>query len=318
MLLMDRDILAELAGIYSVKKEDKNFKIADKTAVPLTILRILSLAGLFFRDCFIFSVAFFVFDYFCYLKRAEKRIKRDLSLLLELSEKGSLNEFKTYESLKELCVDDNGNKEIEIKKALVKKVIPESFEKVLDIGCKSGSLSKVFRAKMTVGVDVSRKFLKAFRKNVSQNIVLADAEHLPFKKGSFDFVSMTDVIEHLSNPSSAVSEANEVLSKRGKLLLITDNLTYFDHNYLNPLVLISGVMLEKQTRYADTWQNYSFFHNLFSKKEIKKIVIKPGLTSKYLYSFNYLPWIFGDNRISFNLPFVGSLGKKWFFIGEKG
>lgn len=46
-----------------------------------------------------------------------------------------------------------------------------------------------------------------------ENMVQANAEHLPFKDGSFDIAILGEVLEHASSPSQMISEACRVTRK---------------------------------------------------------------------------------------------------------
>lgn len=49
--------------------------------------------------------------------------------------------------------------------------------------------------------------------------VLGDAHSLPFQADSFDFIIMTNLLEHLRNPAKAIEEAGRVVKPGGKILV---------------------------------------------------------------------------------------------------
>ena len=51
------------------------------------------------------------------------------------------------------------------------------------------------------------------------NFLLAQAERLPFKNNSFDWVHMRSVLDHLEDPYVALKEAYRVLEPGGSLLI---------------------------------------------------------------------------------------------------
>ena len=61
-----------------------------------------------------------------------------------------------------------------------------------------------------------------FVRTESTNIV-ADAQRLPFREGVFSFVYERNVLEHLPSPGLHLREVRRVLSRSGRLHLITDN-----------------------------------------------------------------------------------------------
>lgn len=59
-------------------------------------------------------------------------------------------------------------------------------------------------------------------------MVIGNAENLPFEDQSFDVILATEVFEHLSNPNKLILEAYRVLKKNGKII-ITVPFLYHQH-----------------------------------------------------------------------------------------
>jgi len=104
-----------------------------------------------------------------------------------------------------------------------------SSEKILDVGCGNGNLLEMInRASprvQLVGLDFSPGLLKNARirlKNKAR-LVNGDALALPFSNNEFDVVILSEVLEHLSNPSKGLAEAKRVLKKNGRFLLTFPN-----------------------------------------------------------------------------------------------
>jgi SAM-dependent methyltransferase len=90
---------------------------------------------------------------------------------------------------------------------------------LLDCGCGDVPYYDVYRDEVTdiVCVDWNRP-----RGEVDHIDFYADLNGpLPLDDGSFDTVLLTDVLEHISNPNSLVSELSRVLRPRGILLCTT-------------------------------------------------------------------------------------------------
>lgn len=80
---------------------------------------------------------------------------------------------------------------------------------LVDVGCGRGRYLAYFIERygipFCVGLDISMKAIRDAKELLKGqscvDFVVADAENLPFKDSSFDFVFSTDVVEHLHNPS---------------------------------------------------------------------------------------------------------------------
>ena len=92
-------------------------------------------------------------------------------------------------------------------------------EKVLELGCSSGFLTK-YLGKVTA-IDTSEGMLKiANAKNPQAKCISADMFEMPFKDGSFDKVVTMRVWNHLDEKDlrRAIREARRVLKKNGWLI----------------------------------------------------------------------------------------------------
>lgn len=102
--------------------------------------------------------------------------------------------------------------------------------KILDIGAGRGgflinSSKKGFQA---AGVEKNEEYIKkaldkAEEEGVNINIIKGDAQALPFADGSFEFVNISEVIEHVDEPVAVVSEAARVLKSGGGAYLSAPN-----------------------------------------------------------------------------------------------
>jgi len=92
-------------------------------------------------------------------------------------------------------------------------------EKVLELGCSSGFLTKHL-GKVTA-IDTSKKMLKITKKkNPEAKVIEADMFNLPFKKQMFDKIVTMRVWNHLGREDLelALNEASKVLKKRGQII----------------------------------------------------------------------------------------------------
>ncbi len=92
----------------------------------------------------------------------------------------------------------------------------EKGQKVLDIGCGDGLLLSALAKKGVIGsgVDVSEEGARKCReKGLDVSVVDISAGMLPFKDGSFDVVTILDVLEHVYAPEELLKEAVRVSKK---------------------------------------------------------------------------------------------------------
>ena len=95
---------------------------------------------------------------------------------------------------------------------------------ILEIGCGAGSMVRAIgacRPDLEIsGCDLSINTIReAKRRSCMIRLVGADATSLPFRSGTFKGVLLFDVLEHLPDPSYAVSEAARVLEPNGLLYI---------------------------------------------------------------------------------------------------
>jgi SAM-dependent methyltransferase len=101
---------------------------------------------------------------------------------------------------------------------------------ILDIGSHRAPYTK-YLSNTVVGIDLQRSARFGFSKDAVRELerktnfipIIASAENLPFKAGFFDKIVCTEVLEHVHNDESAVSEMARVLDSGGRIFLTTPN-----------------------------------------------------------------------------------------------
>ena len=93
--------------------------------------------------------------------------------------------------------------------------------RVLDLGAGVGGMLDPLAelAGELTYTDLSRQHIVPCRERGHERGVLARAEALPFHPGSFDLVSMFDVLEHVERDDGALAEVRRVLAPQGRLFL---------------------------------------------------------------------------------------------------
>lgn len=113
-------------------------------------------------------------------------------------------------------------------------------EKLLDIGCGSGSL--IFKARNKFdefyGIDISPSRIEEVQEAVKQKFPDNSKLHfstcdinkgINFSDETFDAVTCIAVLEHIFDPYFAISEINRVLKNNGILILEVPNITYLKY-----------------------------------------------------------------------------------------
>lgn len=96
--------------------------------------------------------------------------------------------------------------------------------KVLDLGCGHGDYSKRLKEigfEVVAGdIDISR-----FRYRGEIDFRICDiTKPLPFPDSSCDYILLMEVVEHLRNPYSVLSEINRILKPDGRIIISTPNI----------------------------------------------------------------------------------------------
>jgi SAM-dependent methyltransferase len=86
---------------------------------------------------------------------------------------------------------------------------------IVEIGCGKGALSEIHPG--YVGIDLSHRALKSQVK--TNRAIQGDAENLPLKDDSVDFLFSFATLEHVPNPHRAIGEIERVMKPNGVALI---------------------------------------------------------------------------------------------------
>jgi len=115
------------------------------------------------------------------------------------------------------------------------------YGNILDIGCGRGFLLKKLEEKAGIGsrffgLDISPKLCSiAKENNPNSEIMRGDAENLPFEDDFFDFVFMTEVLEHLLDYGKGLREARRVLKKNGVFIVSAPNRDWLQYDFYDKI-----------------------------------------------------------------------------------
>jgi len=105
--------------------------------------------------------------------------------------------------------------------------------RVLDVGCAAGFFLRIMSEKghEVAGIELSAEIATHAKEHLGVDAVhvgtLDDvpADHPKIIEGSFDLVTMWDVVEHVPDPQSLLRRARKLLKPTGKLVLETQNVS---------------------------------------------------------------------------------------------
>jgi ubiquinone/menaquinone biosynthesis C-methylase UbiE len=106
---------------------------------------------------------------------------------------------------------------------LVDLAAPEKGETALDVATGTGLVAHLIAPRVNpgtvFGIDLSDNMLAIARSRKAKNIQFLGmaAEHLVFRPGTFDLVTMGETLAYLADPTEALAEANRVLREGGRL-----------------------------------------------------------------------------------------------------
>lgn len=118
-----------------------------------------------------------------------------------------------------------GKRNVSLRIAAFERLEDLRGERLLDIGCGTGEYTTTLAEHYTEvdGIEIERLRLEAFERNKPDNVALhlMSANDMNFEDDTFDTVVMIEVLEHLSDPVTALTEIARVLKPEGRLLLTT-------------------------------------------------------------------------------------------------
>ena len=179
-------------------------------------------------------------------------------------------------------------------KASTFRWVPKNI-KVLDIGCGFGESLGYHQARGcdVYGVEADSNIRKVADK-FGFNIKVGLFDSKDYEKEKFDYVTMDQVVEHLTNPIEILKGVSDILKPTGYVILSTPNangwgarffgkrwinwhtpyhLQFFSKSSLEKAADEAGLEIKKiKTITNSRWLNYQWIHSIYFPKEGKKSV----------------------------------------------
>lgn len=160
-------------------------------------------------------------------------------------------------------------------------ILPENPGGILDIGCASGALgAHVIETKKPDfydGIEVVPEVAEEAKKNLSKVYTGEVESWLPkLPHDHYDWVIMSEVLEHTVDPWSVLSEVYRVLKKEGKVLITIPN--------VRNLGVIKELLVDGNWKYLDSGILDQGHLRFFTRRSIIEMLKQQGFEVKMMYS----------------------------------
>ncbi|WP_404954577.1 class I SAM-dependent methyltransferase [Streptomyces sp. 147326] len=120
----------------------------------------------------------------------------------------------TYDRSSSWCTDE------ELGRLVLDATGPRGSDRVLDVACGTGLVSRLFSGRVAevVGVDITPEMAEQAKPHLDR-LVIAPAEHLPFEDDEFDIVVCRQGIQFMDLPE-AVAEMVRVVRPGGSVVVV--------------------------------------------------------------------------------------------------
>ena len=149
----------------------------------------------------------------------------------------------------------------------IKSIIPKNInlynkDIFVDIGCGDGSitseLSKIYKFKKTIGVDVENWFDTYTNKDKHIEMVITDGKTINIKDNSVDVILCNHVLHHIEHLDDMLDELARIIKKDGILIIKEHNCYYKELSYVIDIYHALYELVFKKK------QNDKFIENYYS------------------------------------------------------
>lgn len=143
--------------------------------------------------------------------------------------------------------------------------------KILDVACGKGLFLKEAQKRdlEIYGIDISKVAIETAEQIVKGNFLTGNAEDLPYRDNSFNYVTCLGSLEHFAHPDIGAKEIARALKKDGKALIYVPNLMFIGHIYMTWRY---GIMpTEGEQSFSEVFYTYRGWEKLLEENGLKVI-----------------------------------------------
>jgi len=173
---------------------------------------------------------------------------------------------------------------------IIRMLNPSKKDFILDAGCGGGffTYEVAKKCQKCIGVDLSinEELLDITRNLSSISFLKADILNMPFKKGTFNKILLSSVLQMVKNDRILLKEIHRVLKKNGVFVLSVPT----EYLYIKKLNQIRNKLTKKFKSKNKGFYRYNEIIKLLQKEGFK--IMKVEYAPKRLGSFIYETWLY--------------------------
>lgn len=153
------------------------------------------------------------------------------------------------------------------------RLIPRGAHKILDVGCGVGStlaqLKRLQKADEIYGIEINERAAQVASQKLD-HVLVGDIEELElsFENSYFDYIILSEILEHLINPQKTLRKLKVLLKTSGSLIASVPNIKYYS-------LLLNLIFLDRFEYSESGILDYTHLR-FFTKKEILKMFHEGG------------------------------------------
>jgi len=137
----------------------------------------------------------------------------------------------SYDNIRPSGRDTGTSLNLHKRLAHIQNYIDVQGKKIVDCGCGTGQYVQAFhhRGADVFGIEYESTKVAQFKREhleIAERVNTGNIEAMEFEAASFDVAMLNEVLEHVSNETSALQEIHRVLKPKGILIIFSPNRLY--------------------------------------------------------------------------------------------